>query len=339
MVDLVLVTGAAGYVGSHVTHQLLSQGYLVRAAVRSPARAQQVRDAVLARGLDPGGLELVVADLESDDGWAGAVEGVRTVMHIASPFPSAMPEHDDDVIVPARDGTLRVLRHARDAGVSRVVFTSSFAAVGYSPKANEVWTEADWTDPAGENTAYIRSKAVAERAAWDFIAREGGGLEFTSLVPVGIFGPTLDDHLSTSVKFIQSMLTGAVQKVVPQYFGVVDVRDVAAAHVAAMAPVAAGQRMLLVADGPSLSFLDMAHILREGLGDAAAKVPTEEYGADEVRALAETDPAMREVARRLGVRPQISNAKAKALLGWSPRPAAQTVLDTARALLGQPPGF
>lgn len=227
-----------------------------------------------------------------------------------------------------------MLAAARDAGCSRVVLTSSFAAVGYSPKDGDEWSEDDWTNPADENTAYVRSKAIAERAAWDFVARDGGGLELTSVIPVGIFGPTLGAHLSTSVRFVQSMLNGDLKRVVPQYFGVVDVRDAADAHLRAMtAPEAAGERILVVADGPPQSFLGLATILRDGLGDAGEKVPTSEYTEDEIRRLAVSEPAFRDVLIHLGKRPRISNAKAKALLGWSPRPVDETILDTARSLL------
>ncbi|ANW66542.1 dihydroflavonol-4-reductase [Mycolicibacterium murale] len=330
--SLVAVTGASGYVGSHVVNQLVRQGYQVRAVVRGSERADEVRRNVRSAALDPDAVHVAYADLADDAGWPDAVHGADYVLHVASPFPAQNPEDADEIIRPARDGTLRVLGAAAAAGCARVVLTSSFAAVGYSPKAGDRWTEEDWTDPDDDNTAYIRSKVIAERAAWDFAA--SAQLDLVTIVPVGIFGPTLGPHLSTSVAFIKAMLDGGLERVVPQYFGVVDVRDVADAHLRAMlTPAAAGERILVVADGPPQSFLSLADILRRGLGSAAAAVPTSEYSEDEVRRLAETEPAMREALHQLGRRPQIDNTKAKTLLGWSPRPVEDTILDTAHSLL------
>jgi nucleoside-diphosphate-sugar epimerase len=332
--DRVLVTGGTGYVGAHVVGRLLRDGYRVRTTVRSLDRAAEVRAALEVFGAAPDGrLEIVAADLAADGGWEAAVAGCAHVLHVASPFPAARPAHDDDVIVPARDGALRVLRAARDGGVRRVVLTSSFAAVGYSRKADgRAYDETDWADPADDNSAYVRSKAIAERAAWDFVAAEGGGLELAVVNPTGIFGPVLGPRLSASAGMVKAMLAGAMASVPPLYFGVVDVRDVADLHVRAMtSPAAAGERFL-ASEGEAISFLGMARILAEHLGGRAARVPSRELTADEVREAARTDPSMREAAGRLGEIPVVNTGKARTVLGWEPRDTATTIVDTAESL-------
>ncbi|WP_022906515.1 SDR family oxidoreductase [Curtobacterium sp. B18] len=318
----VLVTGANGYLGAHITAALLDQGYRVRATVRSQARGAALRkDLDRAGVLSADRLDLAYADLSSDNGWTDAMSGARYVMHVASPFPGHTPQHEDDVIVPARDGALRVLAAARDASVERVVMTSSFAAVGYSHKAVPSFTESDWTNPEDDLQPYIKSKVVAERAAWDFVAQQGEGLEFSAVNPVGIFGPTLSTKLSTSVAFIKAMLDGLMENLPAQSFGVVDVRDAAALHLAAMThSEAAGERFLAVADGPSVSFRDVAVLLHDELGSLASHVPLTESAAS-------SDGSDSSVA------PVISNAKAKNLLGWEPRPVRETLLDTAKSLM------
>ncbi|MFD1661705.1 SDR family oxidoreductase [Streptomyces caeni] len=327
------MTGGNGYLGSHSVALLLREGHRVRTTVRSPDRAADVRAALEADGADPDGrLEIVHADLTADDGWDDAVAGCAHVLHVASPFPGGRPAHDDDVIVPARDGALRVLRSARQGGVRRVVLTSSFAAVGYSRKASGRYDETDWTDPADDNSAYVRSKTIAERAAWDFVAAEGNGLELAVVNPSGIFGPVLGPRLSASIGLLKAMLEGAVPAVPPVYFGVVDVRDVAELHLRAMThPAAAGERFL-AGSGEAISFLQMARMLADGLGERAARVPTMELSAEQVREAARTDPALRETAGRLGEVPRLDTGKARSVLGWAPRDTATTIVDTAESL-------
>lgn len=320
--DEVLVTGANGYLGTRIVVTLLDAGHPVRASVRNQDRAAELLADLARAGHDGRGVRVVETQLDSDGGWAEAVAGVRHVIHVASPFPAGTPEHEDEIVVPARDGALRVLRAARDEGVSRVVLTSSYAAVGYSPTAegDAVLTEEDWTDPAADLQPYIKSKTVAERAAWDFVAREGGDLELAVVNPVGIFGPVLGPRLSTSTAFIKAMLDGSVDSVPRQHFGVVDVRDAAALHLLAMtAPAAAGERFIAVADGPSVSFLEIADMLRESLGELGSLVPRAESAESSDGA----DPLPR---------PTISNAKAEDVLGWRPRSVRETVLDTATSL-------
>jgi len=226
------------------------------------------------------------------------------------------PKDPDEVIAPAREGTLRVLRAARDAGARRVVLTSSFAAVGYTSKPSADYTEADWTDPDTPGLPpYPRSKAIAERAAWDFIEREGGGTELVSVNPTGIFGPTLTAEARSTLQLIKAMLDGTMSVVPRQRFGVADVRDVADAHIRAMAtPEAAGQRFLVLADGPTISWLRLAQILRERLGPLAERVPTTEAPGDELPDLV------------------IHNERARSVLGWRPRPAQTTIVETAESL-------
>ncbi|MDA0182834.1 aldehyde reductase [Solirubrobacter phytolaccae] len=321
----VLLTGGSGFLGLHTTIQLLERGYDVRATVRSAKRAERVR-ATLG---DPARLQLVIADLLSDDGWAEAAAGADYVLHTASPFPAGAPDHEDDLIVPARDGTLRVLRAALDAGVRRVVVTSSFAAVGYGREPGDhVFTEADWTDPTADIGAYIKSKAIAERAAWDF-ARETG-LELAVVNPVGIFGPVLGSDRSASIGMVSGLLDGTFASGMPRLaFSVVDVRDAADLHLRAMTdPAAAGERFI-AASGDGVWLADLARILRERLG---ADVPTAEIPDDVLREAAKTNPALDSIAREVGNFRHLSAEKARRVLGWAPRPLEETVVDTAESL-------
>jgi nucleoside-diphosphate-sugar epimerase len=233
----VLVTGGSGFVAGHCILQLLGAGYDVRTTVRNLTREGDVRAALSGAGAAPGNsLSFIAADLEADAGWANAVAGCEFVLHVASPFPANIPKREDELIVPARDGALRVLRAARDAGVKRVVLTSSFAAIGYGhPPQTAPFDETSWTNTAAPGvTAYAKSKTFAERAAWDFIVAEGGHLELSVVNPVAVFGPLLGADYSTSVLVLKRMMDGDLLGCPRLYFGVVDVRDVASLHLAAM---------------------------------------------------------------------------------------------------------
>lgn len=330
----VLVTGGNGFVGSHTVARLLADGHHVRTTVRGSEQAADLRSSLARAGVEEERrLEIVTASLDADTGWAEAAEGCAFVLHVASPFPAAQPDDPEEVIRPARDGTLRVLRAVRAAGARRVVLTSSFAAIGYSRAKDGPFDECDWTDPDDEaNTPYVRSKAAAERAAWDFVAAEGAGLELVVVNPSGIFGPALSQRLSASVAIVKAMLEGAMPVVPPMAFNVVDVRDVADLQLRALDhPAAAGQRFLAGSEKP-LGYLRLAEILADRLGERAARVPRRELTPGEVRAAAATDPAMREVASRLGQAPILDTRKARTLLGWTPRPAEETIADTAESL-------
>ena len=312
----VLVTGGSGYLGTQLIAALLRDGREVRATVRSPDSEADVRAAVRRGDADDSILQIVTADLTGDEGWTAAAAGCEEVHHVATPIPAAQSDDPDDLIVPAREGTLRALRAARDAGARRVVLTSSFAAVGYSSKPGAEYTEADWTDPDMPGLPpYPRSKKIAERAAWDFIERAGGETELVVVNPTFILGPTLTTQVRSSLQLTKAMLDGTMPVVRRQRFGVADVRDVADLHIRAMAaPGAAGKRFLALADGPTISFLDMARILREWLGPLADRVPTEEAPGPEVPRLI------------------IHNDRARDELGWRPRPAAATIVETAESL-------
>ena len=319
--ELVLVTGGTGFIAAHCIVQLLDAGHRVRTSVRSLARADEVREMVRVGGAEPSAIEFVTADLLHDDGWPAAVDGAAFVLHVASPFPMRQPKDEDDLIVPAREGVLRVLRAARDAGVQRVVQTSSFAAIGYGADPGRPFTEDDWTDLSNPHlTAYVKSKTIAERAAWDFIERDGGGLELATVNPVPVFGPALGSALSTSVELLRTLLNGGAPAVPPGTTTGVDVRDVAELHVRAMThPDAAGQRFLAVAGDP-ITFHELAMLLRERLGADARRVPTRVLPRWLVRAGAFVSSDLRAVVPQIDRHQGASHEKARRLLHWDPIP-------------------
>lgn len=332
----VLVTGGSGFIGSHTILQLLAAGHQVRATVRNLKREPEVRELLKQGGVEPGDrLSFFAADLERDAGWAEAVAGCDFVLHIASPFPQSVPKNEDELIIPAREGALRVLRAARDAGVKRVVLTSSFAAVGYGqPPSTTPFTEANWTNPAGEDVQpYVKSKTLAERAAWDFLAREGGQLELSVVNPVGVFGPVLGRDYSTSILMVQRLMDGAIPGSPQMYFGVVDVRDVADLHLRAMtSPAAKGERFIAVA-GDFMSMVDIARVLKARLGEAAKRVPTRQLPNWLVRLVALRDPAAKQILPELGKRKNATSEKARRVLGWNPRSNEDAIAATGESLV------
>jgi len=331
----VLVTGGSGFLGGHCVLKLVHAGYSVRVTVRSMRKADEAKAMLAAAGVPSGhDVEFVQADLTKDDGWQAATAGCEYVLHVASPFPSSVPSDENEIIVPAREGTLRVLRAARDAGVRRVVVTSSFAAVGYGADARRApYDETDWTDPALPNPAYIRSKVVAERAAWDFIHTEGGDLELSVVNPVGIFGPVLGGDYSTSIGIVKAMLDGTMPGLPDISFGVVDVRDVADLHLMAMVdPAAKGERFIAVA-GPAMSMTEVAFVLRSHLGEAAARVPVKRLPSWQVRLAAIFSARARQLVPNLGKKRESTSEKARRLLGWEPRPNEDAIVSTAESLI------
>lgn len=330
----VLVTGGSGFVGSHVILQLLAAGHEVRTTVRSLTREETVRTMLRSAGADPGRrLAFFAADLERNDGWAEAIDGCAYVMHVASPIPAAAPKKEDELIMPARDGALRVLKAARDAKVKRVVLTSSCGAIYYGhPPQAAPFDETSWTNTDGEMSAYVRSKAIAERAAWDFMAAEGGQLELSTINPAGIFGPVLGADASSSIELITRLMRG-MPGCPRLYFGVVDVRDVADLHLRAMThPAAKGQRFIAVS-GAIMSMRDIATVLKTRMGDAAKRVPTRQLPNWLVRVVALFDPTVRPMLPLLDNTRHATSAKAERVLGWRPRPREEAIVATAESLM------
>ncbi|GAA0492754.1 dihydroflavonol-4-reductase [Paractinoplanes deccanensis] len=330
----VLVTGGSGYIGGWCALALLGAGHTVRATVRDLAREPQVRATLRRAGEDDARLRVVRADLRDDEGWREAAAGCDYVLHIASPTLTRVPRHDDEMVRPAVDGTLRVLRAARDAGVRRVVMTSAIGAIAYGHAPRDTpFTERDWTNAGARIAPYQKSKTLAERAAWDFVNGEGRGLELATVNPTAVLGPVLGPDYSPSLGALARMLDGSMPALLPFATGYVDVRDVASLHLLAMtSPAAAGERFIATA-GHSLWMRDVAAILRDRLGERAAKVPTREMPLFVARGLARVNPQLGSLRAILGRDLDATSAKAERVLGWKARPIEDTIAETAESLL------
>ena len=329
----VLVTGGSGYLGGWCIVELLRRGYRVRTTVRDPAREREVQEAVASQ-VDPGHhLTVHQAHLLSDEHWDNVIEGCDYVLHVASPFPPNQPKDPDELIVPAREGTLRVLGKALDHDVKRVVVTSSIAAIRLAKGTEQrPLTEEDWTDPDTEGlTPYVRSKTIAERAAWDLVRERGAEDRLAVVNPGAIIGPLLHDDMSYSVQSVERLLKGMPG--VPRLgFSFVDVRDVADLEIRAMtSPEAGGKRFIAVTKWLWMS--EAGQILRDRLGDQASKVPTRTVPNLVVRGMALFDGGIRSIVGTLGKRTDLSSERARTTLGWSPRPIEDTIAETGESLI------
>ncbi len=334
----VLVTGGSGFIAGHCIAQLLEQDFLVRTTVRSLGKEATVRAVLGEAGVARGdNLSFVAADLTRDKGWAEAVADVDYVLHVASPVQPGRVENEADLIIPAREGTLRVLRAARHSGVTRVVLTSAFHAVSWGhPHSDHTFTENDWTILDGPGVdAYAKSKTLAERAAWEFMAAEGGPMELATMLPVAVMGPVMGREVSGSNHIIQSMLNGEIPAFPRLFFPIVDVRDVAEAHLLAMTnPQAANQRFLL-SNGQALEMKVIGATIKAELGEAAARVPARSIPDVVVRIGALFSARFRTIAPDLGYAKKTSYEKAREVLGWTPRDPLETIVAAARSLVAK----
>jgi nucleoside-diphosphate-sugar epimerase len=305
----------------------------VRTTVRSLERETGVQSVLTDAGMVNGhNLSFVAADLTSDVGWADAVADADFVLHVASPVQPGHVDNEDDLIIPAREGALRVLRAAR---VTRVVLTSAFHAVSWGhPHNDHTFTEEDWTILDGPGVdAYGQSKTLAERAAWDFIATEGGPLELTTILPVAVMGPVMGDDISGSNHLIQAMLDGEMPGFPHLFIPVVDVRDVANAHILAMKIAnAAGQRFL-VSSGPAITMKEIGAILKANLGEAATRVPTRSIPNIVVRIAALFSAEFRPTVPDLDNAKKVSNEKSRRVLGWQPRKSEEAIIAAGESMV------
>ena len=331
----VLVTGASGFVAQHVILQLLAKGYQVRGTLRSLKRADEVRGVLSKHDANARDIELVEADLGADAGWAEAVKGCEFVQHVASPFPAVHPKDEMELIRPARDGALRVLKAAKAAGVKRVVMTSSMAAIayGHGDDRAEISDETMWSNPEGpDNTPYTKSKTIAERAAWDYVNSEGKGLELAVINPTGILGPALSKDVSTSLEIPIRLMNGKTPGLPRLGFSFVDVRDVAECQVKAMEiPAAAGERFL--ATEGFMWFAEAAEVLRKRFPAYDAKIPKRNVPDWLLKVMAVFQPIYKQTVTELGRTRKASNAKATRVLGIKFRTAQESLVASAQSLI------
>lgn len=337
--DLVLVTGGSGFIASHCILACLQHNYRVRTTVRSLTRADEVRAMIRAGGLtniSDDDLTFVEADLLKDDGWAAAADSCKYVLHVASPLTPPKMKHEDELIIPAREGTLRVLRAARDAGVKRVVVTSSLSAVEFALRSDpsKILDEKDWTDTEAKGLpAYPKSKTLAERAAWEFVQKEGNGMELATIIPSYVLGPILAVDTSLSIDVVKKLMDGSMPGCPHLLFGIVDVRDVADLHIRAMTNPKAKNERFLCDSPPQMSVKEISTTLRENLGGAAKKCPTMMLPGFVLKVIGLFDPTVALVVPDLGRSAPVTVEKAKRLLDWEPRSKVEAIVSTAESLI------
>lgn len=333
----VLLTGVTGFLGSHTTIQLLEKGYQVVGTLRDKSRAPQIKKVIArhASNIDIGRLEFAEADLTNDEIWDELMPGIDYVQHIASPFPRELPDHEDELIVPAKQGALNVLKASAKNSVQRVVMTSSIGAIVYGKQQGSrsgTYTESDWTDPTNrdDTTPYFRSKTIAEQAAWEFMESAAGNMELATVCPGAILGPVLEKDFGTSANIVIKLLDGSTPRLPKLGFDIVDVRSVADLQIRAMEhPKAGGERFIGAAD--YLKFKDIGEIIKQEYPDRS--IPTKTIPGFLVRLFSLFDPTLKPVLLDLGVERKVDSSKARSLLQWQPLPGRQAVLSCARSVM------
>ncbi|MEL6969692.1 MAG: aldehyde reductase [Bacteroidota bacterium] len=334
MSEKVLLTGVTGFIGSHTAIQLLECGYEVVGTLRSMARAEEIKAVIAEHTKQVDKLSFQEAELLDTESWRRAITpDITYVQHIASPLPRELPKTADELIVPARDGALNVLRAAAQAGVKRVVMTSSMAAISYGTgKKQGTFNETHWSneDVHADHTFYTRSKTVAEKAAWEFMEQDDSGMELSVINPVAVLGPILEKDYGTSADFVKKMMDGSLPMVPKMGFAVVDVRSVADLHIKAMeSSQAAGERFL--AGGDYYYFSDVAAVLREAY--PKHKIPRLAMPDFLVKLLSNFDKSIKQVLPEIGAERKTDISKARQVLNWEPINSKEAILATASSLI------
>lgn len=331
----VLLTGVTGFLGSHLAIQLLNKGYHVTGTMRSLERADSIKSIISNHTDNLSNLSLAEANLMEEQKWLEVTKGMDYVQHVASPFPRELPKHEEDLIVPAKQGTLNVLKAAAQNGVKRVVLTSSSGAIVYGRERSErsgTYTEEDWTNVQNkkDSTPYFRSKTIAEHAAWDFIMQDSSGMELTTICPGAILGPVLENDFGTSANIVIKTMDGSTPAIPKIGFDMVDVRSVADLHISAMEnPEAAGERF--IGSSGFLSFKDVADILREKYPEK--KIPKSSLPNFMVRLISNIEKSLKPILIDLGVERRVDHSKAVKLLKWQPIPVKDAVLSCAESVV------
>jgi len=334
----VLITGVTGFIGSHVAIQLLNAGYQVRGSLRNPKRIEDIKQVIAGHTNNIGNLTFVEAELTDAKSWVEATKGMDYVQHIASPQTGVLPKHEDDLIIPAKEGTLNILESALKNGVKRVIMTSSAAAIGYGnlKSTTQPYTEEHWTDikDRKDTTPYIRSKTIAEKAAWKFMQQhvQNNQMELVTVQPVAVLGPVIEKDYGVSAEWIKKLLDGDFPGTPKFGISMVDVRDVADLQIKAMEQKeAAGQRFICNAGFYWAS--EIVKIIKETHPQYKKRMPKFNLPSFVIRLMGVFDPLLRSALNELGKKRIFDNSKAVNQLNWYPRSTKEALIATVNSLI------